>query len=83
MGFIREFKRGLAGESDGNSYTVAGKRFVCPHCASDRFIEGRALLNTAGLTFLGLDWANPSAYTLACLKCGYVAWFLKDPEEVS
>jgi predicted nucleic-acid-binding Zn-ribbon protein len=66
----------------GERYVVAGKAVSCGHCGSDRFVEGRAQLNTAGLSFLNLDWANRSAATLACTSCGHIEWFLADPEEV-
>jgi predicted nucleic-acid-binding Zn-ribbon protein len=65
----------------GDLFEVAGRPVRCPHCGGERFIEGRAQLNTAGLTFLNLDWANRSAATLACVGCGRVEWFLADPEE--
>lgn len=80
--FMNAFKAGLKGEEGptGEHFTVAGKGVVCPHCAHDRFEEGRALLNTAGMTFLKLDWANRSAATLLCTRCGHIAWFLEDPE---
>jgi predicted nucleic-acid-binding Zn-ribbon protein len=61
-------------------FEVAGKPVRCPHCGGEHFIEGRAQLNTAGLTFVGLDWANRSAATLACTECGRIEWFLADPE---
>jgi len=65
----------------GDMFEVAGRPVRCLHCGGEWFIEGRAQLNTAGLTFLGLDWANRSAATLACVGCGRVEWFLADPEE--
>ena len=65
----------------GDRFSVAGKSVSCPHCLHDRFVEGRAQLNTAGLTFLNLDWANRSAATLACTSCGRIVWFLSDPQE--
>jgi hypothetical protein len=64
----------------GERYEIAGKPVRCLHCSGDHFVEGRAQLNTAGLTFVGLDWANRSAATLACVGCGRVEWFLADPE---
>ncbi len=71
------------GESpEGERYTVAGKPVRCTHCTHDRFVEGRAQLNTAGLSFLNLDWANRSAATLTCTACGRIEWFLADPDEV-
>jgi predicted nucleic-acid-binding Zn-ribbon protein len=82
--FFTAVKRGVQamGEAPaGERYTVAGKAVSCAHCARDRFIEGRAQLNTAGMTFLNLDWANRSAATLTCTACGRIEWFLADPEE--
>jgi hypothetical protein len=66
---------------EGERHTVAGKLVTCSHCSEDRFVEGRAQLNTAGMTFLNLDWANPSAAILTCTSCGRIEWFLTDPEE--
>jgi predicted nucleic-acid-binding Zn-ribbon protein len=82
--FYTAVKRGVEamGEAPtGERYTVAGKAVTCPHCSRDRFVEGRAQLNTAGMTFLNLDWANRSAATLTCTSCGHMEWFLADPKE--
>ena len=70
----------MAEGPEGERFTVAGKPVGCSHCAHDRFVEGRAQLNTAGMTFFNLDWANRSAATLACTRCGHIEWFLEDPE---
>jgi predicted nucleic-acid-binding Zn-ribbon protein len=83
--FFTAVKRGVQsmGEAPvGERYVVAGKAVSCGHCASSLFVEGRAQLNTAGLSFLNLDWANRSAATLTCTSCGRIEWFLADPEEV-
>ena len=70
------------GESPaGDGYSVAGLPVMCAHCKQDRFVEGRAQLNTAGMSFMNLDWANRSAATLTCTACGRIEWFLTDPEE--
>jgi hypothetical protein len=82
--FFRALKKGFEamGEAPtGERYLVAGKPVNCAHCAHDRFVEGTAQLNTAGMSFLNLDWANRSAATLACTSCGRIEWFLSDPEE--
>jgi predicted nucleic-acid-binding Zn-ribbon protein len=82
--FFSGLQRGLQSmgdEPDGERYTVAGKSVTCAHCSHDRFVEGRAQLNTAGMSFLNLDWANRSAATLTCTNCGRIEWFLADPEE--
>ena len=46
---------------EGERYTVADIPVTCAHCKHDHFVEGRAQLNTAGMTFFNLDWANRSA----------------------
>jgi len=84
--FFQAVKKGFQamGEAPvGDRFVVAGKAVNCTHCAHDRFVEGRAQLNTAGMSFLNLDWANRSAATLTCTSCGRIEWFLADPEEVS
>ncbi|RPI04134.1 MAG: DNA-binding protein [Ignavibacteriae bacterium] len=63
-----------------HSYRIQGKSIVCPHCGSDRFEQGSALLNTAGMTFLNLDWANRQATILNCTVCSHVQWFLRPPD---
>ena len=83
--FFTAVKRGLEamGEAPtGERYSVAGRAVSCGHCGHDQFVEGRAQLNTAGMTFLNLDWANRSAATLTCTACGRIEWFLADPEEI-
>lgn len=78
----RQSGRAMGDYPTGERYEVADKAVSCAHCGRDRFVEGRALLNTAGLSFLNLDWANRSAATLTCTSCGRIEWFLADPEEV-
>ncbi|WP_242833119.1 hypothetical protein [Desulfosporosinus acidiphilus] len=39
-------------------------------------------MNTAGATFLNLDWLNKSATILICTKCGYIQWFAESPEKL-
>jgi len=63
-------------------YSAAGQVIVCPHCRNDRFDRGEAQLNTAGMTFLELDWANRSATILHCTKCGHIVWFSSEVTEV-
>ena len=79
MGFISSFKRALnSDESDsgGDEYVIAGKQVVCSHCGGTQFEESEAQLNTRGLTFLDLDWANQSADVLVCCNCGHLEWFM-------
>jgi hypothetical protein len=55
---------------------------ACLFCSGIEFEKGSALLNTIGMTFLNLDWANRSATILICSQCGYVHWFLDRLEEI-
>lgn len=64
------------------SYSAGGKKVVCPLCGNETFEMGTALLNTPGLTFLDLDWANRTAKILICAKCSHIQWFLKEPLEL-
>ncbi len=54
----------------------------CQHCGNDEFVEGSAQLDTAGMTLLGLDWANRLVLTLICSLCRRVEWFDTDPDDV-
>jgi len=81
--FFRSLARGIQSmgdEPEGERYAVAGKFVACTHCQRDRFVEGSALLNTAGMSFMNLDWANRAAATLTCTNCGRIEWFLSDPQ---
>jgi len=83
--FFEALKRGLGAAADAvgpKRYELEGKPIRCLHCGQDRFAEGRAQLNTAGMTFLNLDWANRSATTLTCAECGRLEWFLQEPRSL-
>lgn len=60
----------------GERKTVKGHQLECPVCKGDEFWERTTLMNTAGATFLKLDWANKEAKNYVCNHCGYVMWFL-------
>ena len=80
--FWKALKAGLkatTAEFKPGNYKIEGKTVQCPHCGNDKFAEGSGQLNSAGMTFLNLDWANKSASTLACSKCGRIEWFLQKP----
>jgi len=65
-----------------SEYSAGGKKIVCAQCGGTVFAEGAAQLNTAGMTFLNLDWANKSATTLACTNCGLIQWYMVKPERL-
>lgn len=54
----------------------AGIALSCSHCGGTEFTERSALLNTRGLTWLGLDWLNEGARVFACSNCGHLEWFV-------
>ena len=64
-----------------NAYHLRGKSIVCPHRGHNQFDQASALLNTPGMTFFGLDWANRTATPLSCKECGRIEWFLREPVE--
>jgi rubredoxin len=61
---------------EAKSYEVLGHQLRCPICQHDSFTMRRSLLNTRGLTFLDLDWANRRATNFVCAQCGYILWFM-------
>lgn len=77
-GFRAAFKE-LAKPWEPSKYLVAGREVRCPHCGNDTFAEGEALLNTVGMTFFHLDWANKTASTLMCAECSRIEWFGQKP----
>jgi len=55
---------------------ILGNPMRCEICDHDRFYQREGMINTAGMTFLELDWLNRSATCVICSRCGYVHWFL-------
>lgn len=58
--------------------TVAGNDLRCPVCGHDTFWKRRTLMNTPGMTFFGVEWANRQAENFVCDRCGHVLWFLRE-----
>jgi len=56
---------------------ILGKKMECPVCGHNRFWTRETLMNTPGLTFLGVEWANRKAQNYICEQCGYVFWFMQ------
>jgi predicted nucleic-acid-binding Zn-ribbon protein len=44
----------------------------CLACGGNEFSTRDVLMSTAGLTFIGLDWINPTVTAYTCTQCGYV-----------
>lgn len=56
---------------------IAGHALKCQHCDHNRFWQRKTLMNTRGLTFLGMEWANKESENYVCERCGYVTWFMR------
>lgn len=71
------YRRGLEGD---HRYARCDHEVTCSHCGGRDFDESEVLLNTTGMTFVGLDWANKKAVVYACRTCGHLEWFIDVPE---
>ncbi len=60
---------------------VNGYELVCPVCKGKSFAKRSSLLNSRGMTLIGLDWANQGALNYICDSCGYIFWFIDDGRE--
>lgn len=54
---------------------VKGRAVRCPLCNHEWFWERKVLLNSRGMTFFGLDWANREARAMVCDDCGHILLF--------
>ena len=58
-------------------YVMPLKRFLACHvCEGNLFLQREIKMNTTGMSFLDLDWANKSADGAICRRCGYVHTFM-------
>ena len=62
-------------KGQGKEYRIAGHELTCVHCGGKTFLHDRRQLNSAGMTFLDLDWASKSADIFVCATCGHIEWF--------
>lgn len=56
---------------------VCGNKLICPVCKNEKFWNRTTLMNTSGMTAMGMDWLNKEADNYICTKCGYVFWFFE------
>lgn len=85
MSFISKVSKGIKGATQAlqsDEYEINGSKIQCVYCGNHHFEFGEAQLNTAGLTFLNLEWANESASILACKNCSHIMWFAKSAKKV-
>jgi predicted nucleic-acid-binding Zn-ribbon protein len=67
---------GLFGKEEPEPATVLDKPLRCAVCGNEGFYKRDAQLHTAGMTFLKLEWAQPTCTCLVCSMCGYIHWFM-------
>gem|GEM_PF-909242 len=73
--FFKLLGKNINNIGEPQSYEAGGLEIFCPHCKHNKFYHQYKLLNTAGLTFFNLDFANRQAHTLTCARCGYIQWY--------
>ena len=56
---------------------IFGNKLECPVCKHNKFWSRETLMNTPGLTFFGLEWANRRAQNYICEQCGHILWFMR------
>lgn len=54
----------------------------CLVCRGQLFADREIKLNTTGMEFLGMEWANRSGTALICDACGFVHTFAGDGFEL-
>lgn len=58
-------------------FVKRGQKLECIICKGTKFWTRETLMNTKGMSFLNLDWANKTATNYICNQCGYVHWFME------
>lgn len=61
--------------TDHRNKQVGSELTACCCCGATEFRYGRYMLNTQGLTLLGLDGFNKQATAKICESCGFMHWF--------
>jgi hypothetical protein len=74
---ILEEKDSLEKE-EASERIVEGHKLKCPVCGFNKFWKRKTLMNTPGMTLIGIEWANKQAINYVCDSCNYVMWFLHD-----
>ena len=59
---------------------AAGRKLACLVCGGDAFQRREIKLQTTGMSFIGLDWANRSGDGAVCRRCGFVHTFFQEVE---
>ncbi len=65
-----------------NLVTVGRRAIYCLICGGQLFFDREVKMNTTGMEFFNLGWANQSALALICARCGYVHEFMGNNVEL-
>jgi hypothetical protein len=57
---------------------VYDRPLKCVVCGGEEFWDREVKLNTTGMEFFDLGWANRSALGVICARCGFIHQFLGD-----
>lgn len=69
---------GMLRKREPRLVTVHGRALRCLVCGGDEFWDREVKLNSSGMEFFNLAWANQSALGVLCASCGYVHEFVGD-----
>jgi hypothetical protein len=69
---------GLFAKREPRLITVHGRALRCLICEHGEFWDREVKLNSSGMEFFNVGWANQSALGLICARCGYVHEFAGD-----
>lgn len=64
-----------------NAWVMQGRVVFCGHCDGITFTARKLLMNTRGMTYMGLDWLNETSVALVCDHCTHIEWFTRAPHQ--
>jgi ribosomal protein L37E len=68
---------GIFSEDQPKRYEIANKQLICMFCGNDTFHTRTEQLQSPGLTFLDIEWADSTATCFICISCGYLHSFMR------
>jgi hypothetical protein len=74
-------RMGLFRDDTPHLATVLRRPLRCLVCDGPEFTGREVKINTSGMEFFDLGWANRSALGVVCVSCGFVHEFLGDSVE--
>ena len=56
-------------------FEIGGRHLKCTWCDGVSFEMRRGVLDTRGMTFFGMSWANRGSTEYICRNCGFMITF--------